>query len=64
MSRVEIRGAAMTPTDPSLELQSVAARYEDYLVLARITDIPRYDPAPVEFYEPRPAPLTLTITAS
>ncbi|WP_163184691.1 hypothetical protein [Cellulosimicrobium sp. SL-1] len=55
------RGSRAT-LDPVGELDSVAAKYEEYLVLARITEIPGIDVnGPAEVYAPRSEPLTLSI---
>lgn len=49
--------------NPADELLSVSVQYQTYLTLAGLTEIPVDGTAVTsEFYEPRPAPLTLTLT--
>ena len=53
----------MTTLDPMDEIESVAVQYENYLALARVADLSVLETtSSCEFYEPRPAPLTLTIS--
>ena len=53
----------MTTLDPMDEIQAVTAQYQNYLALARVADVSVLETASTfEFYEPRSAPLTVTIS--
>lgn len=61
MRPMDPREASTMILEPADSLSLVSAQYETYLELAGLTEIPRFD-GEVSFYEPLPAPLTLTIT--
>ncbi len=60
---VDTREDSMTTLDPMDEIRAVAVQYENYLALSRVADVSVLETASsLEFYEPRSAPLTVTIS--